>query len=321
MQADRFKHLLGERIFIHFKWQAKLTACLISLILVSCSNPLGSNTYAQTSFLSSPTSSLSCPTGYVLVPHNSTYTSNDFCVSKYIASQSGSIAQSVPLVAPWVNITQTSAITACQANGSRYDLITNAEWQTVAQNIELIASNWSGGVIGSVGGLNAGTNNNFNSSGVAANSDDTQGCYLTGQACTTNWNSQKRTFTLSNGNIVWDMAGNVYQWEKDTNSTNFGAGNYTSQITSASNPTTGTLAGGNGIATGNATFLFGPTGNYTALNSGAYGGLGYAFTGTAGGIVRGGAWGNGSFAGLFFVVLNFAPSSSNANIGFRCVYH
>jgi hypothetical protein len=303
---------------------------LFSLVLSSCSNPLGSNSSVQPSFLISPSTYLACPAGYVLVPYNSAYTSADFCVSKYIISQNGSVAASVPGVAPWVSISQTAAETACQALGSRYDLISNAEWQTVAQNIELVAANWSGATVGSAGGLSVGISNGDMSSAQPASSDDTQGCYNTYSLvqavnqshCTTNWDSQRRTSTLSNGNIIWDMSGNVFQWMKDSNNTNFGVSTYTSQITSASNPTIGTI----GSLTGTSTFLFGPSGNYTALNSGAFGGLGYGSYGappSPGAILRGGFWGSGGWpgVGVFAVFLLNGPSLVDSDNGFRCVYH
>ncbi len=260
-----------------------------------------------------------CPTGYVRVPNNSTYTSADFCVSKYIASQSGSTALSVAGVAPWVNISQSAAVTTCKANGARYDLISNAEWQTVAQNIEGVAANWSGGAVNS-GQLSRGHSDNNPANTLAASSDDVSGnCSGTGQTCSsTVWDSQRRTNVLSNGNVVWDMAGNVWQSVKDTNSTNFGSGAYMSQVTSSSHTATGTVGG----LTGNAKFLFGPAGDYTALNSTPYGGLGYGYLGsTNGAIARGNTYVNQDQTGVFAVTLNNTTSVSGPRIGFRCVFH
>lgn len=41
-----------------------------------------------------------------------------------------------------------TAIPLCQALGAGFDLMTNAQWQTIARNIENVASNWSGGTPG-----------------------------------------------------------------------------------------------------------------------------------------------------------------------------
>ncbi len=293
------------------------------LINLACMG-IGSSTVAGSASLNT---SISCPTGYVPVPHNSNYTSTDFCVGKYIASQSGSQAVSVATNTPWVNITQPSAITACQANGAGYDLISNAEWQTIAQNIEQQASNWSGGALGN-GFLSNGMSNGFQSSVQVANVSDSQGCYLTGDSCTTNWDNQKRTFNLSNGNVVWDISGNAYEFMKDLNTTNFGTSNNASQVTATTNPIIGTLTGGAGIATGTAVFLFGPAGNYTSLNTGtigavqSYGGLGWMQIGFNGGaMVRGGCISDLGYTGIFALSLDMGTSNTAGYYGFRCVYH
>jgi hypothetical protein len=42
--------------------------------------------------------------------------------------------------------------------------------------------------------------------------------------------------------------------------------------------------------------------------------------GSAGAVLRGGNWNNSSNDGLFTANLNNAPSNTNNNIGFRCVF-
>ena len=89
------------------------------------------------------TNSFICPENFVGVPSLEGYTTNSFCVMKYEAKNNGSgnaISQAASL--PWVSISRDDSITKCQAMGDAgYDLITNDEWQSIARNIENVASN------------------------------------------------------------------------------------------------------------------------------------------------------------------------------------
>ena len=103
--------------------------------------------------------------------------------------------------------------------------MTNNEWQTVARNIEGVSSNWSGGTVGSAQGLSIG--NSTSLSQRAASEDDNAACTgLTlgqGETCDSkNWHVNRRTFTLSNQQVVWDLAGNVWEWTKDDNDQKYG---------------------------------------------------------------------------------------------------
>ena len=191
---------------------------------------------------------------------------------------------------PWVSITQTQAESACEALGPGYDLMTNAEWQTVAREVENAYSE-AADIYGNTGylnwshGLNTGSNylNGGNSSGSYSNGStfsgipadvDTNPC--SGMAaypnCAKNTSSdwyQKRTFELSNGNIVWDFAGNDYTWVKDTLTNQGGNGHAQSAPWSSGAET-------------NPQAAWGPAGNYTTMNSGNYGGLGYQWLGYSG---------------------------------------
>jgi hypothetical protein len=290
--------------------------------LVRAVDVLGNNGTASTAV---NWTAVACPTGYVWVPALASYTTSGFCVAKYVASQSGSDGVSVSGMGPWVALSQPAALTACQQNNTtqgvtnKYDIISNAEWQTVARNAELVGANWSGGTVGNSGGMSQGHSDNSPANALAASSDDVSGnCYGTSQTCSiTTWDSQRRTLTLSNGNVVWDFGGNVWQWMKDTNTTNFGASDYMSQVTAANHAATGTV----GALTGNATFLFGPSGNYTALSSGQYGGLGYGNLNYSDGhVMRGGAF--NIQAGVFSTALTESGGIYwNGTIGFRCVFH
>ncbi|MEY2985794.1 MAG: hypothetical protein RJB24_23, partial [Candidatus Parcubacteria bacterium] len=128
-------------------------------------------------------SNLTCPTGYIRVPGNSLYQTKDFCVMKYEAKTgSGTVAATTQASgAPVVNISQTNAISACNANNTGgatgYGLINNREWMTIARNIEGQSSNWRNGVIGSTdasptnGGLYRGHSDNSPANALAANTN------------------------------------------------------------------------------------------------------------------------------------------------------
>ena len=145
-------------------------------------------------------------------------TSQGFCVAKYEMKNDGNneaISQKEEM--PWVGIPRHKAVTKCKNRGTGYDLITNHEWQSIARNIEQVPSNWAENFVGSQGGLSQGYS--FRSERHLHPLEagyDKDGCYGTGQTCNENtWHIHRRTHTLSNGNILWDIAGNIWEWVKD----------------------------------------------------------------------------------------------------------
>jgi hypothetical protein len=157
---------------------------------------------------SSGSSSLSGPSGYIPVPGSSTYGTFDFCVMKYEAKNEGGIANSTASGTPWVTLTWQQAKIECNNLGSGYHLITDNEWLTIAHNVEQVAPNWNSSVVGS-GFMYSGHNDNGPPSSLSASTNDSDGYYQTGQ---TTGSNQRRTLTLSNGEVIWDLAGNVWEW-------------------------------------------------------------------------------------------------------------
>lgn len=259
-----------------------------------------------------------CPTGYVSVAALSPYTTSPFCVAKYEMKNVGGVATSQATGAPWVNITRDLSITTCASLGTGYALISNAQWQTIARNLEGVGFNWSSGTVGNAGGMNRGHSDNSPASALAAVTDDNDSCAGTGQTCSlSTWSDQRRVHQLANGSYIWDFAGNVWEWVLDNNSTNFGADGCISLITPADHPNTGTIGG----ILSNANYHFGPAGNYTGLSGSPYGGLGYGWlNSSAGAILRGSYWYNGANPGVFTAYLNYGPSNADTTIGFRCVW-
>ncbi|MBT4790958.1 MAG: hypothetical protein HON90_05265, partial [Halobacteriovoraceae bacterium] len=182
----------------------------------------------------------SCPTNFVPIPHNTSYTNSDFCVAKYEMKDVAGTATSQAASTPEISVDLAAATTSCSDLGVGYTLISNSQWQTIARNIEAVASNWDGGVIGT-NNLNTGHSDND----PAAICDATQEYINTD--CSNSGSEvgfkQKRTHTLSNTEVIWDFSGNVSEWVIDTNtgSTDYGATAFISAITSGSHTATGTL--------------------------------------------------------------------------------
>ena len=284
---------------------------------------------AQTS--RSVTNSFICPTAFVAVPSLQGYTTNSFCVMKYEAKNDGSgnaISQAASL--PYRSISRDDSITKCADIGSGYDLITNDEWQSIARNIELVGSNWKNGTVGDAEGLSTGhSSDGLSLNMLEASENDNEACKDTGDTCDgSTWHSQRRTHTLSNGEVTWDIAGNASEWVKDSTMTtdSYGPTAFISEITDTSpHSASGSLSGGTTITARKAKDQFGPSGSYINLSSTPYGGLGRAFINpiSGGAVIRGGSRSTVENTGVFYVSLAGGNSATYVNdkLGFRCVYH
>jgi hypothetical protein len=159
-----------------------------------------------------------CDPGYVLVRGNTDagYYYNDFCVAQFEMKNDGSgPAVSQADGVPWT-LSYDSAEQKCGEIGEGHDLISNAQWQTIARAIELEPRNWSGGVVGS-GSLNVGVYDEWSPKAAHQESDPSQlnACYFnSGEGCSLNdANELKRTHWLSAmDDYIWDFSGNVREW-------------------------------------------------------------------------------------------------------------
>jgi hypothetical protein len=124
---------------------------------------------------------------------------------KYEARNVNGIATSQAAGLPWTNLAPTwvddttndvSSISSAACSGC--GLVSEAQWLTIAQNVLSVASNWSGGAVGS-GYIPRG---NSSSSAAMDSTIDLGGI-------------NKRTLTLSNGEVIWDFAGNVDELTAD----------------------------------------------------------------------------------------------------------
>ncbi len=305
---------------------------------------------------------ISCPSGFIPVPHNTEVgTTKDFCVMKYEAKAYHSVNQTIdadgcyeeacttpnwgledhipassPTGSPWRRIDATNALAECNSlntgGATNYDLISNPEWMTIARNAESVSSNWSTGTVGT-GVMARGWAANTSALPVdpwqntaVAPSTDANCLYNTGQnTCASSGDHlYRRTLTLSNGEVIWDLSGNVSEWvDWET------GGAFTTvpqEYKAFVNADAGAVAAWREFTSLDQNINNGDVMNpltwqssNPALDSSH--GIGQYYAGASGGAaLRGGGWFAGSRAGAFTLNLNSSTSDTNTNVGFRCVY-
>jgi len=185
-----------------------------------------------------------------------------------------------PEAAPWVRINYHDACEACEAAG--YRLITELQWLAIAHDAASQPCNWTGGAVGE-GELFQGLRNwtvKAAQPGTHQPTDDTE----------------RRWLTLSNGERICDLNGNVFQWIFDD----------------VQGDEHGLVA---------KAFAEGSTSLTTAPYPSMQKGMGWCAmagaNGSGGALVRGGYWDSGSYAGAFRLGYGW-PDVEGAYVGFRC---
>ena len=298
-------------------------------------------------------------TAWVSVPGNSQFGTQNFLVMKYDAScvnlatgqpltgpldgngyqdnkssatnctaANGLAPAAVPGAVQIVDVSETSAKSYCQAIGAH--LLTNDEYMTIVTNAANQGSNWTGGSVGS-GGMYLGNANN--ASEYPADPSDANG-YSNGTGGTmtnqtvTNTGDERRTYTLSNGSIIWDMSGNLWQ---EVQRSNMNQGDNTNTITppTCSNGTAGWewcqynstapyVTAYNDPSFSAAT-VAPPNTSWTSAQ-----GMGQLYTYGSGAnqgtnaFIRGGSWAYGAGDGPFALYLSWDTSNTGNVVGFRC---
>ena len=271
------------------------------------------NFQATASTAPTDTASLTCPSGYISVPGSATYGTSNFCVMKYEAKNVGGVATSQAASTPWVSISQTTSISTAAAACTGCHLITEGEWLTIAQNVLNVSSNWSSGTVGT-GYIYSGHNDNAPANALAV-SNTADGYSDTGNAS----GNQRRTLTLSNGEVIWDLSGNVWEWTSGTVQSPTvqpgitGSGYNWREWTAVTNQ--GTISPN---PSASATGITGASSS-SSWNSGNGIGQIYSSADEAGlrGFLRGGDWSTGGRAGVLALSLDNAPGNTSTTIGFR----
>jgi formylglycine-generating enzyme required for sulfatase activity len=203
-----------------------------------------------------------------------------FQVSQYACTQGADgKAASIATDEPWVDINRAEVLEACEKAG--YKLITETQWLAIAWNVSQQDCNWTGGKVGK-GELFQGIRNwNVESAMPGSYEPDDE--------------SERRWLTLSNGERICDLNGNVFQHVFDDIQ---GDENGLTTIIQTDSPSLTTAP-------------------FPSMEKG----MGWRPTPPANwsgfALIRGGCWDSGSYAGVFYL-LNDWPDRRNGCVGFRC---
>ncbi|WP_155723888.1 SUMF1/EgtB/PvdO family nonheme iron enzyme [Bdellovibrio bacteriovorus] len=255
-----------------------------------------------------------CPVNYEYVSANAIVGTSAFCLAKFEMKNVNSIAKTQAAGKPWL-AGKATATAACAALGSQYRLPTNAEWNAAALEIYNNAANWSGNAH-KTGRLYTGFYSGWTE--PIEISDITNPYSGTGK----NSGSERRTFVLASGSVIWDFAGNAWEWVSDTIYGN----SYTPDLSS---PYGRSYHNNNWDVKPGSKQLFDFTGMTSVPKQDVY--LGNLFGGSNGKVIRGGAVciHSPGATGIFTANIGDitaddlqAPASWNLrmnNVGFRCV--
>ena len=112
----------------------------------------------------------------------------------------------------------SNARVACESLGGNYHLMTNDEWMTLARNIEIIPNNWydPNTDIWGISVTDIGNGNKLPQGQKTLNPNYCLGASLDDDDSYFGINdpnsSHRRTFYLTNGEIIWDLSGNVFEF-------------------------------------------------------------------------------------------------------------
>jgi formylglycine-generating enzyme required for sulfatase activity len=179
---------------------------------------------------------------------------------------------------PWVRINFAAAKAACKEIGG--ELITELQWLAIAHDVANQDCNWTGGKVGE-GDLFQGLRNDTVNEGQP-------GTFISPDT------TEQRWLTLSNGERICDLNGNIYQWVFDNvqgDEKGIIARDFAEDSPSITTPQFPSEENG--------------MGNYDVWD----------WSGRA--LVRGGYWYSGSSAGVFCLNGDW-PGSESGDVGFRC---
>ena len=204
-----------------------------------------------------------------------------FRVGRYVCTRDESGKAAVTAEgAPWVRINFEEAKAACLAAG--YALITELQWLAIAHNAAQQAGNWNTGIVGQ-GRMHQGLRQD-------TTDGPHPGCQIPDDP------DEQRWLTLSNGERICDLNGNVYQWIFDD----------------AQGDAAGLVA--RAFAEDSPSITTAPFPSMTK-GMGWRPDAGADWSGNA--LIRGGYWSSGAYAGAFRLNDDW-PGNRGDYVGFRC---
>jgi hypothetical protein len=316
--VESFLLLTGLRmsLFPYLFTMKTIISMMLILLTISCAKK--DSAFRGRPIPTSPPVVSTCAEGYIMVPSLYGFNTKAFCVGKYEAAKSDGKALSSMGNLPSSVRLRSEAMALCQANGPKYSLPTNAQWQAIARSIESNPRNWTTNVVGT-GALSLGHSDGDPAQALAAG-PDSDGCLNNKDTdCSpTAWHFQKRTHLLSNGEVIWDFAGNIAEWVSDVPNIDLTALNGTTvEVRTVTRDDIKRTYGANLV-------------DISKLEDQLAGGFGSLTVdapraGVAMGVVRGGGFDSMIESGVFAARVNVPAEtaqydSTPLSVGFRCAY-
>ena len=238
---------------------------------------------------------------------------------------------STPEGAPWRRISFEAAHRACAQLGDRYSLITNRQWMAIARNVEQTGANWTSGEPGNgmlARGLHKvpGVQGELYKTLAHPAPDARPSCLYAAVkereiACARRAEQRyRRTLHLSTGDVIWDMAGNVWDWVDASEDGGAIWGNICGTGHGWSSFSECHFQAHLGFAAVHAEDPRFEVGPLFSMEPSSGIGMVHGSWADDRALKRGGSWVNATASGVFSVDLRAPRDEASAARGFRCTY-
>jgi len=186
---------------------------------------------------------------------------------------------------------------------------------TIARNAENVSSNIEAGVMARGWAASTLWGDTWTNTFVASSTGPECKYNIAADSCASTGNHLfRRTLALSNGEEIWDLSGNVWEWVDWSHTTpglDLGPTTCAASWVQFPDVLADTCYTGGALLSNQ---VFPATSNGSSVE-----GFG-RFYGGSGAARRGGLWNYGSLAGAFALYVNSSAAGTGTPLGFRCVY-